>query len=417
MAFRFLHTADLHLDSPLKALALRDPELATEVGVATREALTRLVTLALTEAVDFVLFAGDIWDGQDSSTKTPRFFKQQLLRLDQAGIPSFIIRGNHDAEARRIVELEPPPSTHIFSGHGGTHMLDIRGQSIAIHGLSFRAPHAPESLLPRYPAAVAGAFNIGMMHTSLNGSANHDPYAPCSSSDLAAHGYDYWALGHIHRRAHERIGACDIVMPGTPQGRDMGEAGPKTVTLCDWTREGLTIIPRSVAPLRFDLLPIDLQGLETWADILSALSQALTAKGRAPRPEDHLVLRLILQGDTPLAWRLRRDRDHLAEEARLIASELPSTWIDKIELDLALTTKPAAPLPPELLTLLHEDLPQDLGFAGQLEAIAAEVVDDLPAELRDLFGATAQDRLSLLSELRSEGLAQLLAQLDQTEDM
>lgn len=417
MAFRFLHTADLHLDSPLKALALRDPDLAAEVGVATREALTRLVTLALSEAVDFVLFAGDVWDGQDSSTKTPRFFKQQLLRLDQAGIPSFIIRGNHDAEARRIVELEPPPSTHIFSGHGGTQVLDIRGQRVAIHGLSFRAPHAPESLLPRYPAAVAGAFNIGMMHTSLNGSANHDPYAPCTSADLAAHGYDYWALGHIHRRAQERIGTCDIVMPGTPQGRDMGEAGAKTVTLCEWTPQGLAITPRSVAPLRFDLLAVDIQGLETWPEVLSRLSQTLTAKGRAARPEDHLVLRLILQGASPLGWRLRRDRDHLAEEARVIAAELPSTWIDKIELELTEDAIPSAPLPPELLALLHDDLRQDAGFAGQLQALATEVIDDLPAELRDLFGATAEDRATVLASLQTEGLAQLLAQLDQTEDI
>lgn len=157
------------------------------------------------------------------------------MRLQGAGIRCFIIRGNHDALARQTGELELPDNTHLFGGRPSTVELEVDGQSIAIHGLSFRDPHATESLLPRYPAPKPGVFNIGMMHTSLNGSPGHDNYAPCSVADLEAHGYDYWALGHIHRRA-EHLGRATIVMPGIPQGATSARRGRHRSRWFPWLR-------------------------------------------------------------------------------------------------------------------------------------------------------------------------------------
>ena len=97
-------------------------------------------------------------------------------------------------------------------------------------GISFANPQAPESLLPKYPAGRDGTLNIGIMHTSLAGSPGHDVYAPCNVADLHGHGFDYWALGHIHARSVHR-GSSTVVMPGMPQGRDINEAGEKSVTL------------------------------------------------------------------------------------------------------------------------------------------------------------------------------------------
>ena len=137
MAFRFVHTADLHLDSPLVSLALRDPDLAAEVGVASRTTLTRIVDLCLAERVDALLIAGDLWDGSQTSAKTPRFLKQELIRLSEASIRCFILRGNHDATSKVSKELEPPPLCHVFGTKPGTERFEVGGHSIAIHGVSF----------------------------------------------------------------------------------------------------------------------------------------------------------------------------------------------------------------------------------------------------------------------------------------
>jgi len=418
VSFTFVHTADLHLDAPLTALALRDPDLAAQVGVASRVALTRIVDLCLAEGAAFLLIAGDLWDGTYSSTKTPRFLKQELLRLQAAGIGCYLIRGNHDAMARQTGELDLPANTHLFPGRAGTVMLDLEGLPVALHGLSFREIHAPESLLPRYPAPVPGAFNIGLMHTSLNGSPRHDPYAPCSLAELEAQGYDYWALGHIHRRA-EHQGQAVVVMPGTPQGRGIDEPGSASVTL---VRVGddyaVTLEQRSVACLRFDRLTVDCAGLEDWADLLATLEAALRAAGAAPRPEDHLVLRPVLEGATPLGWRIERDLDRLTEEARAFAAGA-GVWIDKLELrlDRAAEAQGAAEaLPEELVRSVLEDLPQDPALIQALTAAAQELLKDLPAELRDLLGQDEADLPRRCQELLAKGAPLILSSLSAGEE-
>ncbi|MBL8563797.1 MAG: DNA repair exonuclease, partial [Gemmobacter sp.] len=414
MSFRFIHTADLHLDAPLKAIALRDPDLAHQVGVASRTAFSRVIDLCIEEDVAFLLIAGDLWDGTYSSTKTPRFLKQELLRLQGAGIRCFVIRGNHDALARQTGELDLPQNTHLFGARAATVELEAGDQQIAIHGLSFRDPHAPESLLPRYPAPKSGAFNIGMMHTSLNGSPGHDNYAPCSLAELEAHGYDYWALGHIHRRA-EHLGRATIVMPGIPQGRDIGEAGATSVTLVSVAEDhSVTVEQRAVACLRFDRVMLDCTGISDWTDLLAALDQVIRMTGRIERSEEHLVIRPQLHGATPLAWRIARDIDRLTEEVRAFAA-LAGLWIDKLELrvveaqDAGISA--ATHLPEDLVQTVLVDLPQDPALTRAVQAAAQEFLRDLPAELRDFFGQSEADMAQRCQNLLAQGAPLVLAGL------
>ncbi len=412
LTFRFIHTADLHLDSPLVSLALRDRDLAERLGVASRAALSAIVDLCLAEQVDALLIAGDLWDGSQASAKTPGMLKAELRRLDAAGIRCFIIRGNHDAISKVTRELDPPPNTVVFGARAKTHRFEAGGHEIAVHGLSFADPHAPQSLLPLYPAAVAGAFNIGMMHTSLNGAEGHDIYAPCSLAELDAFSYDYWALGHIHRRA-EYHGRAAVVMAGIPQGRDIGEAGPASVTMGTLSDAGvLTLSQHSVASLRFERLEVDVTAVEDWPGLLQLLERALGAAARAPRPEEHLVLRPRLTGASALAWRIARDLGRLAQEAESLASGHAGLWIDKLE---NATHAPdgagAEHLPDELSRIVLEDLPQDAGLLAALDQAMAELQRDLPADLAGMFGddegAAARARATLLSE----GSAALLSRL------
>lgn len=414
LSFRFLHTADLHLDSPLVALALRDPALAESVGIATRTALTRIVDLCLAEKVDALLIAGDLWDGSQTSAKTPGFLKQELARLGEAGVRSFVIRGNHDAMSRVTRELDPPPGTTIFDSRPRTERFEAGGLAVAIHGVSFAEPSAPGSLLPLYPPAQTGAFNIGMMHTSLNGSAGHDIYAPCSLADLEAHGYDYWALGHIHRRMEHR-GRAAVVMPGVPQGRDIGESGPASVTLGVVDETGLRLEQRSVALLRFDRLAVDLAGSADWGDAVAALDRALREAATLPRPEEHLVLRPRLTGNTPLAWRIARDLDRLTDEARASASGMAGLWIDRLENATALSSGAerdgAGNLPDDLLRLLREDLADDPALSNAVADMARDLLRDLPPELRGLLGDDDAAFATACADLLRQGSDTILARL------
>ena len=151
MAFRFVHTADIHLDSPLRTLALREPALAEMIGGATRKAFAAVIELSLAEQVDALLIAGDLYDGEQTSMKTARFLADQLRRLHEAGIQTFIIRGNHDAESRITRELTLPESVKVFGGRAESVTLTRGGLDVVVHGVSFAQKHAPESSAAEVP--------------------------------------------------------------------------------------------------------------------------------------------------------------------------------------------------------------------------------------------------------------------------
>ena len=415
MPFRFIHTADLHLDSPLTSLALRNAELGDLVRGATRKALERIVDLALTEAVDALIIAGDLYDGSQTSMATALFLMGQMRRLEAAGIRVFIIRGNHDAQSQITRELTFPPNVHVFDGRGKPVKAGVlaNGREVHVHGVSFANPHAPASLLPTYRAPVPDAVNIGLMHTSLAGASRHDPYAPVGLSDLAAHGFDYWALGHIHqRRVH--LESPWIVMPGNPQGRDINEGGPKGITLATVAEDGtIACEAHPVAVAIFERLAVDLSGIEDWQGMLAAAEGVLTA-ARAAAGGAHLVARLTLSGPTPLAWRLRRDEDLLLGELQNLAASLGECWIEAV--DLAVTPPAASdgadagPLT-ELDRLMREDVLESHAYRADLRETLADLLRQLPKEARSLLAADEAAEEALLAELAGAGSAAVLARL------
>lgn len=413
MAFRFVHTADIHLDSPLRSLSLRNPELAGLIGDATRQALVGIVDLCLDEQVDALVVAGDLYDGDQTSMKTARFLAAQMERLHQAGIAVFKIRGNHDALSKITQELIMPPSVKIFGGRSETVELHKDGLAIAVHGLSFSKPHAPESLLPKYKPPVAGAVNIGIMHTSLAGAPGHDAYAPCNVADLHTSGFAYWALGHIHQRADHK-GPATVIMPGMPQGRDINEAGEKTVSLVTVGDDrSIHVEERLTGIAEFRRIGVDLTGIGEWRDAVDAIDKALRAARQSAR-SPHLVARLRIAGQTPLAWQLRRDADLLQEEANHRAEQLGRAWIEKLELAIsppAQAGRATADPVIELGGLMRDDVIARPGFRDDIRQMVREVIDDLPPESRKFAGQDEAAFDAFVEELLREGTDDIAARM------
>ena len=222
-AYKFLHAADIHLDSPLRGLARYEGVPADEVRLASRTAFENLIEAAIDEQVAFVILAGDLFDGDWPDFGTGLFFCAAMGRLEKAGIDVYLLYGNHDAESVLTRKLPLPGNVHVFGirkaetfTHGATWAV--------IHGWSYREKDTRANLAAAYPAAVPNAFNIGVLHTALGGRPPHAPYAPCSLQDLASKGYDYWALGHVHEfEVASRTPL--VVFPGNLQGRSVRELG------------------------------------------------------------------------------------------------------------------------------------------------------------------------------------------------
>lgn len=223
--FKFVHAADIHLDSPLTGLSRYEGAPVNEIRAASRKALENLVQFTIDNRMDFVILSGDVFDGDWKDYKTGLFFVKQMSYLRQAKIPVFLIAGNHDAKSQITRSLRIPENVNLFSS-GSAETIELKELNVAIHGQSFATREETENLASNYPEPKPDHFNIGILHTSLIGYAEHESYAPCTLDSLLNKGYDYWALGHVHNR--EVLNESPwIGYPGNLQGRHALETGPK----------------------------------------------------------------------------------------------------------------------------------------------------------------------------------------------
>jgi len=383
---KFIHAADLHLDSRLEGLARYEGAPVDELRGATRRALENLVALAIEEQVAFVLIAGDVYDGDWRDYNTGLYFARQMTRLREARIPVVMIRGNHDAESQISRGLRLPDNvTELPTNAPGTKRFnDLR---VAIHGQGFATAAVKDDLSAAYPAPVPGWFNIGLLHTSAEGRPGHENYAPCSPEALASHGYDYWALGHVHQREV----LCEdpwIVFPGNPQGRHIRETGAKGCALVEVVDGRVARVEhRPLDVVRWVNCSIDAAGAADGAELLERVAAGL--QGAESAAEGRLLAaRLSLAGSCPAhAW-LEQNSEQFIADCRALATDRfgGRVWLEKIALGTRLPIQPAHLLPEtdprtELMQFVLE-LSADPSRLKEFGADLAELKRKLPPELR-----------------------------------
>jgi exonuclease SbcD len=401
---KIIHTADVHLDSPLKSLALRDPELKEQVQIATRSAFTHIIDTAISESVTALLISGDLFDGTQRSANTAAYLTGEFDRLRDVDIQVFYIKGNHDAENPLTGEITLPKNVHAFDGRGGKIPLS---ENIWIHGVSFANRHAPESLLPKFQEPVSGAFNIAMLHTSLAGAAGHDPYAPCSVNELASLGFDYWALGHVHgRKIHSE--SPWIVMPGMPQGRDIGEAGPKSASLLS-IGETIEVSEISTSQVEFLNITFDVDEAESDDRLRDILRQGLRETESRLKARSGVV-RVTLSGSTPRRWQILRDQDFWGMAASKFARETGKLWLDTLIFDL--TDIPASSnSASDELALIMETIRGEPGFSETSRTELENILTELPLRRRGELMPDAETVGKLADRLADDGAEFILARM------
>ncbi len=412
--FRFLHAADTHIDSPLEGLDAYDGAPVEALRGATRVAFENLVRLALEEEVDFLLLAGDIYDGDWKDFSTGLFLTRQLRRLRERGIPVYLIAGNHDAASVLTRKLTLPDNVHVFSTRTA-ESREVPGLPVVIHGRGFPHRAVPENLALDYPARRPGLFNIGLLHTSLTGAPGHDTYAPCSLADLAGKGYQYWALGHVHQPQVLSTQPW-VVYPGNSQGRHVREAGARGCRLVT-VGDDLEVVDaefRALDVVRWTRLEIDVSDDASLADAHARIGDALVEAAAAAEGR-LLAARIVLVGGTTLHAALKRDLPGLRAECINQAQRVPDgIWIENVEARVTPRQSLAElAASDDLGRIVLEALEQ--AAAGELEmpGEVADLLKILPAELRDEVEAEldAARREPLLDDVR--GI--LLAALERTE--
>ena len=402
---RFIHAADPHLDSPLQGLEAHEGAPVEVLRGATRRAFENLVNLAIEESVDFVVIAGDLYDGDWKDYSTGLFFRAQMVRLQSKGTPVYLIAGNHDAASVITKKLSLPENVNVFSTRT-TESLEVAGHPITIHGRGFPNRAVPENLAIEYPMALPGRFNLGLLHTSLTGRPGHDTYAPCSVAELREKGYGYWALGHIHQP--EVINKDPwIVFAGNCQGRhikETGQRGCRLVTVSD-SLQVAGVEWRSLDVVRWEELNVDLSGVETETDatrlVGDAMGKAVTAaEGRL------VAARIVLSGTTQLHGSLHRNDEHWNAQFQASAQDLgaEAIWIERITVstspvyDIAQLAERDA-LTKIVVSNLNETDHQPILLPPEIQ----EMLSILPLEVRSEVEEelNGQQRATVLSDVRA----------------
>jgi DNA repair exonuclease SbcCD nuclease subunit len=333
--WRFVHAADLHLDSPFVGLKNFQEKLARNLISATFTAFQRVVDLCLEQEAEFLLLAGDLFDGPGRSLRAQLRLGRELERLAGAGIETFIAHGNHDHLGGKGVTLNWPPGVHVFPA-GPAEMVEVRrrgGTLARIYGLSHRGPEEPDNLARQFPPSPRGPFSVGLLHANLDRNPEHENYAPCSLADLAAPAYDYWALGHIHRPEIRREAQPGVVYAGNPQGRHAREAGPRGCYLVEV--DGHLARPRfqPMAVIGWEEAAVDLASLETVDQVLATLEKILEEHRPAP-PREGVILRLSLKGRSLVHRELQFPGvlEEILEQLRDWGQNRePWVWVERLE--------------------------------------------------------------------------------------
>lgn len=402
--FKFIHAADIHLDSPLKGLEAHEGTPVEEIRGATRRALDNLIDLAVGEKAAFLLICGDLYDGDWKDYNTGLYFVSRMGKLRQAGIKVFLISGNHDA-ASQITRTMPLPDNVVHFSSREPQSCVLEDLGVIIHGQSYRTKAVTDNLVSDYPQGNSAYFNIGLLHTSLTGRDGHDNYAPCNPDELKSKGYQYWALGHIHTR---EVVSTDpwIVFPGNIQGRHIKEAGAKgasIVTVDD--NQVVEVEAQALDLLRWVTCEVDLSGSETTDSVNDAVGSALmeqreSAEGRG------VIVRLILTGECPVHAQLFGRIPQWTEEFRALAAGIGDVWLEKVKFR---TRRKKS---------LQEMLGRDTPLAGLVESIRKLEVDGanlsvlvpelatlkskLPPELFGIDGSFLENSPDRISELGVE---------------
>jgi len=409
---KFIHTADIHLDSPLHRIEFYEGAPVDEIRQASRRAFENLIDLAIEETVDFVLIAGDLFDGDWKDYNTGLYFIKQITRLKDARIRVFVIAGNHDAAGKMTRSLPYPENVYVFSSKNPeTHIIeDIK---TALHGQSFQRVAVTDNLALDYPDPVAGHVNIGLLHTSLTGRQGHENYAPCSLDDLINKGYDYWALGHVHQ--FETVAADPpVVFSGCIQGRHIRECGAKgCVLVTAQAGAPLELIRHDIDVIRWEPVTVDLADAGGFDEMIGRFQTAFEAAldRHDPKP---VIARVIFAGRTDLHHQIASDPEHVKESIRAmaIADYGDRAWIEKI----IVKTQPesgfvADPGPLRELSDLIDELRANDEQLLALGRELATLFQKLPPDYRQGDSALQPDKPEQIRELVTRAHAHLARNL------
>ena len=306
-SLRFVHAADLHLDSPFRGVGDASTALKDRLQAATLGALGRIVDHTIHSKADFLVIAGDIYDSKDRSLRALVSFRKEMERLAEQNIPVYIVHGNHDPLNGWGSGFKLPPNVVTFGGRIDSEPFIRRGRKVAqITGVSYLEERVTDNLACSFKPVYGAPYSIAVLHANVGHQSGHADYAPTTVGELLSAGFHYWALGHVHTRSILASEPAMVVYPGNTQGRNPRESGPRgcyQVDVDSFGRAHLEFVDTSIA--RWAHIEFSIASVGTMDQLVDAISEK--ARLEASGFEGPTVIRCTIRGKGPLHRDLQRD--------------------------------------------------------------------------------------------------------------
>ncbi|WP_139891501.1 DNA repair exonuclease [Bacillus sp. E214] len=324
---KFIHAADLHLGSVFSGFQHMHSAIYDKIKNSGYSALTRLVDTAIQERIDFVIFAGDIYDNEERNLKAQLKFKAEMERLENYSIPVYLIHGNHDYMNGNYFDISLPANVHLYGREVEVKQFikENDATTVNLYGFSYDKRHIHDRVIQEYKKADDADYHIGILHGNLDGESAHGNYAPFTRSELLSKQFDYWALGHIHKRM-EILQEPPAIYPGCLQGRNKKETGEK----------GFYLVSMSGSDTSLEFVPVSTVEWKTetiQADHISSVNELIAEldkiKEGAYEPDKSILLNIMIDAsDCKMnpEW-LFVDMDHLLEGLQDEEMDEISVWI------------------------------------------------------------------------------------------
>lgn len=397
---KFIHCADLHLDSPFQGLTTKEPSLADKFKHSTNEAFVRIIDLCLAEEVDFFTIGGDTFDGADRSLCAQILLRDQFERLHKADIPVIIVAGNHDPLSDWLTEIKYPENVHLLAGNKVEQIpIEKNGKVITtIFGISYKVSDVAENLSLKFQTKEKDTVSIGLLHANVGSRKEHAPYAPCTVNNLKAANMDIWLLGHIH--TPEVLYDDPLILyPGNIQGRHINEDGPRGCYLIkvDSSRK-ISYEFKPVQNILWKQEEVNIKNIMTAIELIDLLSDKCEEElSKLTSDEKGIVIRWKLTGSSPLYHELTMT-DKIEETKEILVerffNQTPFIFPESIRLSIKPERK-------------KEDYLNQENFIGDFLRLAGKVEND---------DQMKKDLLEMLNQpLSNRTIRKYLGEVDEKE--
>ncbi len=271
---KIIHTGDLHLDSPFSGL---DPVTSEKRRGALRAAFSSLVVLAKTENVQLFLICGDLFDDECITKDTINAVINEMASFKEC---TFVITpGNHDpynqSSPYRLVKW--PDNVFVFNTES-LSFVEFEHLNTRIYGSAYFESTKTSFSDSVYKAKQDGKINILMHHGDIDFSRS--VYCPLNVAALDGSGFDYAALGHIHKGTEVlSSGSTKYAYCGCIEGRDFGETGYKGAIIGDIEKGEVNLRHVRIGAKRYETVTIDVSGANAFSDVLTDVINVCTGFG------------------------------------------------------------------------------------------------------------------------------------------